>query len=299
MEFEIYADIFFIINFFMNFSVLWVSAFIIKNRIKISKIFGGAFIITILYMVMLFNSFFHRFYGIFAGQIILILGVIFVFKPSTLYKTFIHTVRTDIISAFFCGIIIMLSNIFQGFDESILSIYRGFSSKIMILSAIFVYLLIFVFRKYILKTLNCEKFCNAEIFFNNKSIKLTALIDTGNELKDPLSGKSAIIAQTIDIVKLFDTDTAISILENARAEPEIIIGSIKNSDLLKKIRLLPFKSIDNDRGLMIGFLADKIKITLSDGRQREIENITVGMYGGELSPKRIYKAVLDYESCNF
>ena len=50
---------------------------------------------------------------------------------------------------------------------------------------------------------------------------------------------------------------------------------------------------------MIGLLADKIKITLSDGRQREIENITVGMYGGELSPKRIYKAVLDYESCNF
>lgn len=299
MRFEIYADIFFILNFFMNFIVLWLSSIISKNKKSILKIFFGSLIMTIMYMIIVFNTFFYRFYGVISGQIILAVGILIVFKSNSLKEFLIHILRTDITAASVFGFIYMVSRFINNNKSLIYSIYEGFSFKIMILSSVIIYILTIFFRKYISKTLNCEKFCDIEIYFNNKNICLTTLIDTGNELKDPLNGRSAVISQVEEIVKLFDDETALSILQNARAEPTVLISSIKNSELLKKIRLLPFKSIDNDKGLMVGFLSDKLKITLSDGRERIIENVTVGIYSGSLSKKGIYKAIIDYESCNF
>lgn len=299
MEFEIYADIFFILNFFMNFFVLWFSSIIQKGKKNILRIFFGSFIMTIMYMVMVFSDFFYRFYGVVSGQIILAVGILIVFKSNSLKDFFIHILRTDITSAFVFGFIYMVSRFINDHKYIFYNIYMGFSFKLMILSSIIIYIITIFLRKYILKTLNCEKFCDIEIYFNNKNICLTTLIDTGNELKDPLNGRSAVISQVEEVVKLFDDETALAILQNARAEPTVLISSIKNSEILKRIRLLPFKSIDNDKGLMVGFLSDKLKIILSDGRERIMENVTIGIYGGSLSKKGIYKAIIDYESCNF
>ena len=297
MVFEIYADIFFILNFFMNFCVIWTSSVISgKKDIGIIRVILGSIIITILYMFTIFVPFLNRFYGSISGQIILVIGIIFVFRPKKLREVFIQTLITDITSAVFFGVTQMFIQFFNDYKSGR---NIGFSMKIMIFSAVFIYICTLVFRKYTSRTLNSEKFCYIEVYLNGKSVRSSALIDTGNELKDPLSKKSAVIIQLDEAISLFNEDTAINLLENIEKEIEDILSSIKDVDFLSRVRLLPFKSVDNDKGLMLGFLSDKINITLADGRKREIKGVTVGLYGGRLSPKGIYKAIIDYESCKF
>ena len=60
------------------------------------------------------------------------------------------------------------------------------------------------------------------------------------------------------------------------------------------LRLIPFRSIGNSSGLLLGFKPDYLRISLNSEKEI-LENIIVGIYNGELNNDLEYKGLLHYE----
>ena len=109
---------------------------------------------------------------------------------------------------------------------------------------------------------------------------LKALVDTGNMLKDPFSGKTVMIAETGVLSPLFDFDVN-QILKNLTPETSLPPG----------FRLIPFSSIGRQNGLLVAFVPEKTIIN-----NLEQKNIVTALHPGFLSKSREYNALLNPEA---
>lgn len=109
----------------------------------------------------------------------------------------------------------------------------------------------------------------------------------GNLLKEPISGNDVIIVE-MDILKnMIDID----ILNNI---DNILYGKWLSNDCNKiynyKFNIIPFYSLGNDKGVLLGFKPDYIKIYNDEIIFRR--NVIVGIYKGKLSKTDLYTSLI-------
>lgn len=134
-------------------------------------------------------------------------------------------------------------------------------------------------------------FCKLTIFINEKEIKTTALIDTGNMLKDPISNMPVIVVQK-DILNGLIPNEILNNLE------KIVGGGIEeslynqiDSNFMSKFRIIPFSSLGKQNGMLLGFKASKVIINF-DENEKSYEKVVIGVYDKTLSKKQNYFALL-------
>ena len=105
-----------------------------------------------------------------------------------------------------------------------------------------------------------------------KTQELDALYDTGCHLKNPYTGKSVGILEKQMALKLVDLEDELS------------------------MRLIPYKSVGNDKGLMRLIKIDQM--TVLDRNQSEIcyKNVDFAVYDGTLSSEGEFNAILSYDA---
>lgn len=88
--------------------------------------------------------------------------------------------------------------------------------------------------------------CNISIIFEEGKVDINAIIDTGNFLREPLTGKPVIIVEK-DVLK---NVIPVEILENMQ---EIINGTkILEEKYMSKIRLIPFSALGTQNRTTFG-----------------------------------------------
>lgn len=128
----------------------------------------------------------------------------------------------------------------------------------------------------------------------DKTIHLTALVDTGNNLKDPIGGAPVLV---------LGADTAPKLLAEER--PSLIkaiitsdIGAIdaeagvSKSNLFSRLRLIPFSSLGRDKGLLVGLRVDDVTIPASGQEKVTLPGVVVGFHQRSLSPEGTYQALI-------
>ena len=130
--------------------------------------------------------------------------------------------------------------------------------------------------------------CEIQIKHQGKEVRLKALIDSGNLLKDPISQLPVIIVEKEKLKELVD----IHLLENMDS---ILKGEwlAENYDsrLQQNFVIIPFRSLGNDHGLLIGFKPDKLELQVEDGYFKK--EAIIGIYPGSLSGKSgEYQAII-------
>lgn len=124
--------------------------------------------------------------------------------------------------------------------------------------------------------------CILEITYNNLSVTLPALIDTGNSLQDGFSGRPVIVAELSAIAPIFD-----------RAE----LMFFKSQDyenipesLYKSFRLVPCSAVTGE-SMLPSFKPDFVKITWEKGACKT-DFCTIALVNKELSSGE-YKALVN------
>ena len=129
--------------------------------------------------------------------------------------------------------------------------------------------------------------CELEIFYKGRVKKVKTMIDTGNLLKEPITQTDVIIVEKNSLKDIVEDD----ILENI---DNIIDGKwLDTSDekiFSYRFKLIPFMSLGNDNGLLIGFKPDYIKIY--DEEENVRNDIIVGIYNGKLSKSNLYTSLI-------
>lgn len=126
--------------------------------------------------------------------------------------------------------------------------------------------------------------------FGDKTAEITALMDTGNSLVDPLTLSPVIVAEYRLLKNLFSEDIRISLDKLENGNLMWIMDDIVQKGL--SARLIPFSSLGKSNGMLIGFIPDRAEIRDECG-VRVLDKCVVGICDGQLSKDRSYGALLN------
>ncbi len=151
-------------------------------------------------------------------------------------------------------------------------LYMDISPGIFAVSFILSYAaMIFIIK--LLKKRKNKKYYMMTVKHGDKTIRVKALFDSGNMLKDPVSGKCVTILEWDEAKKLFDAKAQYSDLSEH-------IGEMK-------LRIIPFRSLGNPSGIIFAFYPDSVSVEGRDGG-----DCFIGIYGGRLSKNNEYHALI-------
>lgn len=127
--------------------------------------------------------------------------------------------------------------------------------------------------------------CDLEIFYQGKLEKIKTLIDTGNLLKVPITQEDVIIVEKEALKNLISKD----VLENIE---NIVSGKWLDSTSMYdyKFKIIPFSSLGNENGILLGFKPDYIK--LNNELETVKSNVVIGIYDGKLSKGNLYNSLI-------
>lgn len=250
----VYADLLFLINFAVNYLLLLATAkisavYVKRFKIALGALIGGVYsIAAVLIAQSLLQNIAFK-----IGAALLMLLVCFGREKGLLRITLIFFA----VSAAFGGIVLAVSLAGGGAASDALG---PVSLEILIPSIAFSYaVLTLVFKK--LGRRRSGGFANVVIEHAGRRTEINSLVDTGNSLTDPISGKTVIIAEKGSVLSLFDPDIA-EILRDKAGCPSEILERLSERGLM--FRLLPYSAVGLERGMLLGFKPDKVIINGKD-----------------------------------
>lgn len=286
----VYLDIILIENICMNYIILLATGLIVKNkitktRILLSSLLGSIYAVT-SYITKL------EIYSTIIMKIILSIAMIYLaFKPKNIKQMLKHLVIFYLTSFAFGGCAFALLYFIKPQDILMKNgVYIGtYPLKIAILGGIVGFVVINISFKIIKGRITKKSiFCDVEIYLNNNISKVHALVDTGNLLKEPITGNSVIVVEKQQLYNLIPNN----ILDNVE-EIMYCNNNLENidSEYISKLRLIPFSSLGTPNGMLIGTKVDKIKINFEE-EEIDVTNVIAGIYNKSLTKNGLYNALI-------
>ena len=290
MTYVVWVDVLVLENFFMNLFLLYLLDRLTGSR-QIWWKLGLASLAGALYVVVVFFPDLHILYSFLMKLLVSMVMIAIAFTPYS-FRQFLKLLLLFYLETFIIGgCIIAVFYIINGdinaaygslMINSISSSYLIIGS---IISIIFVKLGFDYFENYY-KTNNNK--IKLDIYMNKRKCSITALVDTGNALKDPITNIPVIIAYVKAIADIFPDNVKKNIIEEENYES--VIKDIINSSLKTRIRIIPYKTIGNDDGMLYGIVVDMI-VTRAKPDSMILKNPVLALYNKPISSENDYQAL--------
>lgn len=283
----IYIDIFLIENTILNLIVLVSTVYVSKINIRFYKLVILSFIGSIYTIIemYIFSLYYNSVLKLIIKILVIIVCVILVCKGTLKEKV-----------KFMC-VFFMISFIYSGISYFVIYNFNVFSIKYIGISFVVSFILCYIFSKINNNGLNSKnRICNIEVYINNKNLKLQALIDSGNMVKDPVGGRDVIIIESDELKTVFDINylnflkgiTEGKLLDTYDSEIE---KENKVKDKYKyNINIIPFYSLGNPNGILCGIKPDLVKV-FHNG-EIILNNVLLGIYFGQITENGEYTSII-------
>lgn len=141
-------------------------------------------------------------------------------------------------------------------------IYSGMDLKIVLLSAAGCYVVLsLLLQKVVRHTSLTGELKQVSLELGERAVELTALTDTGNTLTDPVTGQGVMVAEGARLLPLFPPEQR----PDARALRDPAGALERLTGAGGRFRLLPYRSVGVDRGLLLAVRVDRAVV---DGQDR-------------------------------
>ena len=255
MYYELYVDVLFLVNFMMDYLLL----LIVKRALKCAVNHGNICVGALL--------------GSFLTCVIVVIPIPYEVVKLILFHLFVNTcmirvgLKINRIRSFVKAMIMLyIGGFLLGGILEALRQYVRFGSLFFAVALAGYYLVlgIWKFIGWVEQWNRCH--CNVELFLGEKQYQVKGLIDTGNGLKDPLSGQP---------VSILDRKVAKELLEEST---------------LDGIRYIPYQTIGKKGGVLPAIQVDKMCV---HGENKYwVEAPLIGISEEEFSAEE-YKMILN------
>lgn len=291
----IYIDVLFAVNLLINYIILRsCSMFVTLKQNKYRIIFGA--LIGAAYAVLIFFPDFSILYTAISKFLISMLIVAAAY-PFFTVRSYIKTLLVFYLVSIGFGGCVLCVFYFSDVGAKLGAVYSNgifyfnLPWTILLLSGILFCLSAKIFGIVSKKTYvsnNLKK--KLLISYKNCTAEITALLDTGNSLIDPISLSPVIIAEYRMIKNLFPEDVRCGLESLEGNNIEWVMSDVTQKGLVT--RIIPFSSLGKENGLLIGFVPDKVEIR-DDCGVRVLDKCVIGLYNKPLSKDRSYGALLN------
>lgn len=288
----IYIDVVLIENLIMNSIILLATGLILKEKIKKIRILLAS-LLGAIYSLVSYLSILEIYSSMLLKIILSIVIVYIAFNPQTMKKMWKDLLLFYLTSFVFGGAAFALIYIIK--PQEILmknGLFLGtYPLKTIILGAIVAFIImIAAFTVVKTKITKKDMFCEIEIWLNGKKIETTAMIDTGNLLKEPITNTPVIVVEHTLLYDCIPKQILNHLEELLGGDFNKIPKDIKE-EYLSKLKFIPFSSLGKQNGMLLGMRAEGIKVKDMD-RERKQNNIIVGIYNKSLTKRGEYRALL-------
>ncbi len=288
----IYIDIVLIENLMMNFIILLATGLILKERISVIRLLLAS-LLGAIYAVVSYLSILEMYSSMILKIILSIVMIYIAFNPQTMKKMWKDILLFYLTSFVFGGAAFALIYIVRPQDILMRNgLFLGtYPLKTIVLGAIIAFIIIMTaFTVVKSKITKKDMFCEVEIELNNKKIETTAMIDTGNLLKEPITNTPVIVVEHTLLYDCIPKEILNHLDELLGGEFNNIPEPIKE-EYIAKLKLIPFSSLGKQNGMLIGMKAEAITIKDVD-KEGTKENIIIGIYNKSLTKRGEYRALM-------
>lgn len=272
MTVNVYADEMFFVNFIVNIIIIEITKKLVKVNVSILREGIVGLIFSFIYTIFVISKF-RCYINLFTMLILNTFELMLLFRPKSLEQYTKYCIAFKLVSLSTNACVLLMTSYIK----------NKFNYWILILSFLMTY-----FSYIVLNILNKDNaYYSIDIKCSNKTINVNALVDTGNYLIEPISNKPVIVAEYSALRDILPYNL-IEIYENKKESNLMeIISAISEDAFRKSIRIIPFKSVGREKGMMIGFVADSVKIN-----DNVINKPVIGICRFNLSKNGLYSALL-------
>jgi len=295
----VYPDVALAVSFLMNGLILWGTARINRLNAGWPRITAGAFAGALYSFAAAFPAlaFLHGFWP----KILFSVGMFgAAFAPLNLKRFLTSLAVFYIVSfslgGFFIGVLYFIkSSPSYVYIDNFSRLVAGYFLPGLVITVL-VYIFFTRFAGQLLQkrlTQNLFK-VPLKVLFGKSEVQMEALIDTGNQLQDPLTQIPVVVVEYDAIKGLFPAEVQTAFEHGPEPDLMLILDSLAETPWSTRFRVIPFTSLGKEKGLLIGFRPDCIEI-VNGNNLVCITNVIVGIYRRELSPEGGYRALLHPE----
>lgn len=291
----IYLDVIWALNFLFDTLLLYLTAIILKRQIKYLRLIVGGFIGSLIILLSItplhaFSN--HPLLKLFLSFLMVIAA--FGFKRL---KYFFSGLMTLYLVTFVTGgAIIGTHNLIQ-FDFTLASnvairSIQGFGDPISWLFVLIGFPMAWHFSKTTIGKIEVAKIqydqiAEVEIKVESFEMKCRGLIDSGNQLYDPISKWPVMF---VSIKQMEEIPEAIK--QIASSSEDILLGKVTlTNEWENKMRIIPYKVVGREHQLILAFKPDKILID-NKGELFTVEKGLVSFTMQELSSDNAFQCIV-------
>ena len=287
----IYIDIIIVENLIMNYIILYATGLISKSKKSYLRMFMAS-LIGAIYATLEYVLKVNIYSNIILKTILSIIIVYVAFYPQNAKKMCKQIVLFYVTTFTFGGIATYLIYVLK--PQNII-IKNGMYVGTYVLKVIFIgaivgtIILVTAFKMAKNKLTKKDMICKVRIKLNGKEETVEAMVDTGNMLKEPITGTPVVVVERTSLYELLPKE----ILNNTESilggDFEKIPEEIKN-EYVPKLKLIPFASLGKQNGMLVGIKPEKIEVI--NEQTEEEKNAIIGIYNKSLTKRGEYKALI-------
>ena len=293
---DVYVEQLLLENLIINYLILYATKVFTKSDTSKLRIFIASFIGSIYTLIIFLPSLMGAL-KIISKIIVAVIIIKIAFKPKCI-RSFIKVIATFHLIAFtFAGLYLSLlytSSIDTYVTDGVFYI-SDFKIKKLIIAIAFGWIILQLTFEYLKnKNMKADNIYSFKIIFKNKQVNLKGMVDTGNSLKDPINKLPVIIVEYGAMKELFPVYIQ-EIFKNHDKNSVDLFADILSRGLDDfKFRLIPFKSLGKEDGMLLGFKADKVIIETAG--EDQVKDLIIGIYKQCLSKDHEYQALLHVDT---
>lgn len=297
----VYADLIFLFNFLMDAGMLVLTARIRKIRFKWWRVVVSA-CIGAAYVVMMFVPALSILFTLIVkcAFCLAMLGTAFGFGSL---QNFIRNLGTFLLINFAtAGGIFAFHYFLESSGDIINGVFFTQSGGLMfqfhisgiVLILLLAGVLLWWFRTVFTSTKQREELTSflaqVEIQIDAFTYTCTGLIDTGNQLYDPLTRTPVMV---IEVSQWGDILPETWLAKIRSSEVDQIVSGIGTEEFVwqDRLRLVPYRGVNRNTQFMLALKPDKVVITHND-KKVEALKVLIGLDGGKLSSDDSYQAII-------
>ena len=293
----VYLDELFLVNFLMDWLILWATGNMAQIAGKRGRLIAAAFL-GACYSIAVFLPHAEWLQAL-PIKIGCSLGMLYIAFPFIRWRNYLKSViYFYLISFVLGGASIAAMFLFGQYSlptwNGVALVQIDFQLFWLIVAASLVLGVIFFLRHCLRQDIAATpEIVTVQISFQERQVTLRLLLDTGNHLTDPLSGQPVIVAEQSSLLPLFSPERGTLLQETKRNAAELLLMMVEQEELTGYWRLIPYQAV-GQRGMLLGFRPDRL--ILQHGEENNVyTNVIVALSEQKFSPYGTYQGLVQPE----
>ena len=141
------------------------------------------------------------------------------------------------------------------------------------------------------RNIGIQKLYLIKIHYDDRKVDVEVLLDTGNKMYDPITKHPVIIVEYKMLKELLPKEIS-EIYSKKDNDIMSVVQEVGGLEFGTRIRLIPYHSLGNPNGILLGFKADGVYVEGDSLEDKLIEDVIIAIYQQNLSAEDTYHGLL-------